>query len=479
MAQPSLLIKNLLNATREEYFYHRQRVNHLKHRDYPFQCCIDFLDKLSKVDVAVLAKLDEIEKDILVGDNASLKKSLDKIQRYGQLVGVLHYILNFFEMGNRENIPIGTLVSLNNIIEKIDKTSAFTLVPIFEYNYIYLDLMFTLKTSLRDALPDLDTLFSGMPDKYAIFGFPLVMKNNVTLNVILAHEVGHFADDAAKLSERVLEHVILDKDKLEKFARRAEKVKFGERQDIKLTYFISPETLRADIIKLAVKQISDWLKELVADLLAFHCFGPVYLHSLSDFLLIMVKLDEGAGDHPPPRVRIKLLLEEFEEKGYPESLGKIKNQKGLEEYLGYFSDLKKAMDEIPQAPINEFQELVIDAVQKVIPSLKMEVNEFTRTIQYTPKDFIETVFKLSECIDLIVPPVELEMGETANPVSVTNSGAFYKMALIDKLYRIFNTKNSAEEIAVRDKLNSLILKALELGDIQKRMKEVLKEDENS
>jgi hypothetical protein len=476
MAQPSLLIKNLLNATREEYFYHSDRVNQLSHNDYPFQCCLEFLDKLLKIDKAVLLELDRIEKEVIETSEYSLKESIEKIQRYGQLVGILHYILTFFEVGNREYIPIGTLVSIKKLIRKVDRISAFTLVPIFDYNYIYQDLMFMLKKALRDALPDkIDEILAGMPEKYAVFGFPLVMKNNVVLNVILAHEVGHFIDDSAKISKKILEQVSLDQKKIEKFAKRLEKVKFGEREDIQLTYFISPDTLRADIMKIAAIHISDWLKELVADLLAFHCFGPAYLQSVSDFLMIMVKIDEASGDHPSPRFRIKLLLEEFKDKGYSKILDNKSTNKQLKEYIGFFSELNKAIDDLPQTTTDEFQEIVIDAVKKVIPALKKEVTKFTAELIYTPKEFEVEVNELSKHLDLIVPPVELEMGKTANPVSITNSGAFYKMILINKLYKVFNTENSIDEAGVRDKLHSLILKALELGDIGEHMKSVLEE----
>lgn len=476
MAQPSLLIQNLLNATREEYFYHSNRVDQIRHNDYPFQCCLQFLDKLIKIDEEVLQELDRIEKEVIDNPNYSLKESIEKIQRYGQLVGVLHYVLTFFEIGNREYIPIGTLVSLKNLIRKVDAVSAFTLIPIFDYNYIYLDLMVMLKRAARDALPDkIDEIFSGMPEKYAVFGFPLVMKNNVILNVILAHEVGHFMDDSAKISERILEHVSIDQKKIEKFAKRLEKVKFGERQDIQLTYFISPDTLRADIMKMAATHISDWLKELVADILAFHCFGPAYLQSVSDFLMIMVKIDEASGDHPSPRFRIKLLLEEFKDKGFAKiSENKSVNEQ-LRKYIGFFSELNDAIDDLPQTTSDEFQEIVIDSVKKVIPTLKKEVTNFTSGLIYTPREFKADVTELSKHLDLIVPPVELEMGKTANPVSITNSGAFYKMMLINKLYTVFNAKNTMEEVKVRDKLHSLILKALELGDISEQMKKVLRE----
>jgi len=235
MAQPSLLIQGLLNTIREEYFYHNRRVHQLKHRDYPCPWCITFLDKLSSIDESILRELDVLWKKIqqTQKDNTSIslvKEDLDKIQRYGQLLGILHYVLTFFEMGSREYVPEGTVVSIRDIVREFDKSAAFVLVPIFEYNYIYLDLMNLLNRALEYALPDMDTEFLGMPKKYAVFGFPLVMKRNVILNSILAHEMGHFIDEATGLSDKVLEKVVLEKKRLDRLAKIVEDARFGDRK---------------------------------------------------------------------------------------------------------------------------------------------------------------------------------------------------------------------------------------------------------
>ena len=76
--------------------------------------------------------------------------------------------------------------------------------------------------------------------------------------------------------------------------------------------------------------------------------------------MILVKLDESSGDHPPPRLRINLLLEEFEEKGYFKTLKDSKSEKEIIDFFGLFSELKKALEDIKQSPLDEFQELVID-----------------------------------------------------------------------------------------------------------------------
>lgn len=486
MAKPSILKQSLLNNIREEYFYHKRRVDQLKHRDYPFPCCPKLLDKLSNIDAAILSELDTLGKAILqvregVSNNSLRKEELDKIQRYGQLLGILHYVLTFFEMGSREYVPEGTVVSIRDVVKKFDKSAAFALVPIFDYNYIYLDLMKLLNKALRHALLDVDQQLSGTATKYAIFGFPLVMKQNVIMNSILAHEVGHFIDEATNLSDKILDKVELEKKRLERIAKAFGKSKFGDRREVRLTYFITPETLRAHITQLAVKQVSEWLKELVSDAIAFHLFGPVFLHSISNFLLTRVKLDEADSDHPPPRMRISLLLEEFSEMRYPSIIDQMETDKDKEtagRFVRASTELENCLKAIEPTELNEFQKLVRDSVEKVIPELKMQVRNLTKASDYLPESFRKDCFRLASRLSYVVPPAEVEVGEPATPVSILNAGGLYKMLLVEELYQTLDAKTTLDRTKVRDKIHVLVLKALELSDIEARLKPLIEKEDS-
>jgi len=94
--------------------------------------------------------------------------------------------------------------------------------------------------------------------------------------------------------------------------------------------------------------------------------------------------------------------------------------------------------------------------------------------EYKPEQFAKDVFQLSRQLDFLVPPAEIEVGKPANPVSIINAGALYKTLLVENLYKALEATTSIDETKVRDKLHSLILKALELSDIETRMRELLK-----
>lgn len=493
MAQPPILISSLLQSTKEAVYYHRSKVDQLKHRDYPFSCCGKLLQKLFSIDEAILTELDKIDLELPKARNAEqeitfLTETINKLQRYGQLLGVLHALLVYFELGSRDFIQEGTSVPIENLMSEFGDKAAFIVVPIFDYNYMYWDILKPLKKSLKNALSstEIEKIFSDMPNKYAVFGLPLSTKNNIVLNALLAHEFGHFLDEVNGLSLQVLKKVELNENKIDALTKKMEKTRMGEKE-VALTYFITPGTLRAQIYRIAATQISEWIMELVSDDIAFHLFGPIFLHSLSSFLLTLVKLDEASNDHPSPRLRINLLLEEFEAMEYPKTIINVKepsDKKDAEDFIRLTSELKKLLEEvIPEKSsdppeIVMFQELVIDAVNKVVPEIRKEVHSLVAKLEYNPNTFRDNVFTLSKILGVIVPPSEIEVGKPADCISILNAGGFFKLLHSSDLNEIFKAKSNIEKLEVRDKINSLILKALELQYTQIKMRQILEGKKN-
>jgi len=480
MAQSTLLIQDLINTTKEEFFYHDMRIAELQQKEYPFSACKGMLDLLSKIDDEILNELDKLEKELSsvnVKNRVDFKQYLDKIRRYGHLVGILHYLLTFFEMGSREYIPEGSVVLIDSIVKKFEPNAVYVLVPIHEHNYTYLDLMKPLKKALSYTLPNFDEIVSGYSDRFSVFGFPLIQKENSILNSILAHEVGHFIDEVNKISDKLMSKVSLDPKIMDKIAKKAESSITRGKKEIKLTYFITPEELKAAITELAASQISEWLKELVADAIAFHLVGPVYLFSLTSFLVTVIEIDEAASDHPPPRMRIRLLLDLYEDLNYSSYLKDLKDAKNLEfaqKFISLVQSIEKLLDSVEQREVEDFPELVMNSVLQVIPEVRREVSKRVVHNQYEPDEFRNEVFKLIELLDLVIPPAEIEIGKPASVNSILNAGSLYELMLVDNLYEILEATTTKERMEVRHKLHKLILKALELSSIETRMKKLLK-----
>jgi DNA-directed RNA polymerase subunit F len=333
---------------------------------------------------------------------------------------------------------------------------------------------------LRKALspiPTINDLLGDYPLRYSVFGFPLIQKENSILNSILAHEVGHFVDDAKKTSEKLMSKVKLDPKLVEKIAKTAESAVVGNKKGVKLTYFITPEELKAQITKLAVSQISEWVKELVSDVIAFQLVGPVYLFSLVSLLFTEIDIDEASGDHPPPRIRTTLLLEEFEKQDYCRFIKEIKDEKKREiagNLISLVQSIKNLLVSVEQIEVEDFTKLVVGSVQQIIPQVREEASKIVSQNRYEPQRFAEEVFKLFDLLDFVIPPVEIETGKPASISSILNAGSLYESLLIENLYKVFEAKTTKEQMMVRNKLHKLILKALELNHIEAQMKKRLK-----
>jgi len=194
----------------------------------------------------------------------------------------------------------------------------------------------------------------------------------------------------------------------------------------------------------------------------------------------MVKLDVASSDHPPPRMRISLLLEEFNEMQYPKTIGLVEgnDQETAKRFIGLYTDLENLLKTIEPVELTGFEDLVKDSVEKVIPELKRQVKSLIASSEYKPDRFRKDVFKLSKRLSLVVPPAEVDVGKPAIPVSILNAGALYKSLLAEEFYKTLGATTSRDELEVRDKIHALVLKALELSDVEVRMKDALKERSN-
>lgn len=481
MAEKSTLIQGFIHTIEETIFYHKERLSQLQFKDYPFEASKDFIGVMSRIHEELLKVLDSLELEVLEkarkGETIP-EEVLIRTKRYGQLVGVLHSILQILEMGSREYISQGSVVLMESITKHFGSNSRFILLPLYEYNFTYQDLTQPLKMMLKDVLPDIEEITSPFAKKFAVIGFPLVQKENILLNSLIAHEVGHFVNEEKQIVEGLMNKVKIDVKKVEEIAKEWSRWP-GEGGEIELTKFIELTTIKAGVHKMATIWVSNWLKELVSDVLAFHLFGPAYLFALTDFLLTLTGVDEESSDYPPPRTRINLLLNEFNKMGYPATLRRIKTKdKKMKKVAAQFVDTAEAiggfLSEIEEEEKEKFSILIHDSVTNVISQLRKTIHNVVGTNEYTPQRFAKEVFSLILPLASFVPPAEMSAEKPAAPISILNVGMLYEMLLMEDLYKMLKADTPAEKLYARHKLHQLTSKALEVGDIQSSMKKAMK-----
>ena len=469
MADSRSLIYPLFSTVKEAFSYHQKRLKELQFKNYTFLESEELVELLLQIDTQILRHLGKIENDILKGRTQEpLEQTMVRITRLGLLSYKFHSIFQVLETGSREYIPQGSIVIIRDVAANFPK-SKFILLPLYRYNYSYQELMKPLKDALKDVLPDINKKLDLFAENFAIVGFPLMEKENVLLNSLLGHELGHFIDLQKQISHKLLSKVWIDPKVVERIARSlsTRKLSTEKNHGATLDHFISYEMLKANIADLTSKTIEKWLGELVADLIAFHMLGPIFLFELKNFLLTMKGIDDSSDKYPPPRMRIKMLIEEFSKMKYETEL---KQHEMGKDFVEVVNGLRKQLQEIEEKERDEIEDLVFRSITKVIPDLRENVREATAKLDYNPKRFCAEVFPLVGILDSFVTPVEVSPGSPASPVSILNCGLLYELLSMDRLYKMLNAKGSAAKLNAKHKLHQLLLKALELSDIQSSWK---------
>jgi len=475
MAKGDVLIDSLFYTVKEAFFYHRNRLNELQFKDHPFDEIRSFINILMKIDYDILKHL-ESESLKVEPESETYEESLIKLRRFGLLAATLHSIFSFLEVSRREYIPQGTVDFIKNIMEKQqDNDTKIILLPLSYYNYAYQKLITPLKQVLRDVLPDVESYFSNFANELAIIGFPLIQKENILQNSLLAHEIGHHISEKQQIVSQLMEKVSIDTKILESIVREySEKgIPRENGRSVPLTFFISLERLKADLSKTISKTIQNWLAELSADAIAFHLLGPAYLFALVMFLLSLKSPEISSDKYPPPRMRLNLLIEEMVEMKFIDVLNKNKDGKKLVKFLESIKDLLSNIKEEEKSKTEKLlYNLIHKSVSNIIPELKKKVNIILNGKDYTAENFKNEVFTLISILDAFVTPVETSSGNPASLESIINAGMLYNLLFIENLYKALDAKTMEDKLYVKQKVHQLILKALELSSIESSFKKI-------
>lgn len=478
MAKEDTIASSLIQTVKESAFYNTNRLEELLFEDYPYPTSQEFIKTLIVIHKGILQKLESMEKNI-----SSLEGGFEdhvvEIQRYGQTLNSLHSLLQILEMGRREYVPQGVVVLIENIMKSSRSKAKFLLLPNYEYNYAYVELISPLKIALRDVLTDIEKSLT-FADKFAIFWFPLAHKDNAILNALLAHEVGHFMSEEKQVVEKLISKVTIDQSKIQEIAQELLQVKLSaEKKEIKIDDFFGLETAKAQVKRDVVVKVSDRLKELVADSIAFHLFGPVYVIALSNFLVTLADVNVEPKGYPSSRMRISFLIDAFEKARYFEVLKKQGGsderiqQLAAEKFVKIVENWREIMKEEKATSGDKRSVLVHDAIYSVKEDLQREVRDVVGTYEYTAEKFELEAFKLIETINSFVPPAEMDLEQPADPISILNAGMLYELTLIEDMHKMLGDQTMEERLLTRHKLHKLIMKAIESSQIQAVMKEKL------
>lgn len=490
MAKANALLQILINTIKEAAFYNTNRLEEILVNDYPFPASREFIEALVRLHKELLERVDLLEKELLA--DGEFEAQIIRVQRYGQLFSELHMLLQILEMGGRQYVPQFVAALIGSILNSFNKGAKYIFLPGYEYNYAYLEIINPLKTALRDAISDTEKTF-GFTDKLAIFWFPLAHKDNMLLNSLLAHELGHFINDEKKITEALIDGIDIPTIEIDKIAVEWLKVKLvkfkAEKKEIKIDDYVGLETAKAQMKKSVVSRLSVQLKELISDAIGFCLFGPTFLLAQNNFLTTLSTLEYKPEGYPSVRMRIEFLLDLLVDMGYLEALEEKRergipvHQKEAREFIEIIEALGNVIKQSPRADqdtedVLSYRIMEDVLIHRIINGLKKDlwtrVHAAVKEQEYTAERFKNDVFKLTDTISCFVPPVEIDVGQPANPISILNAGMLYELTQMEDMHEVMNDESLEDRLNTRHKLHRLVMKAGELSQAQTLLQDEMK-----
>jgi len=393
-----------------------------------------------------------------------------KIRRINFLLTVYHYFLDEIEHIEADNVPVEMLPIFNEILKEYQLKTVLVFRPNPIYNYSYFPIT-RLIDEISQKYPEVRV--SEAQNDIAVISFPSSERTSALLHCCFAHEIGHHLNEsfsiAAQIEPKILE--LIDKKLLDKYVegwlelfRKHKSVIDGT--EVTLDKFILKDHLFSRATEEFARIIRKWLDEIVSDIFAIYLFGPAYIFAISEFLLSSQDLEKYYETHPPPFIRIKNLVKLFDELGF---------YKDLEVYadvikrIDFYKEISKktfeSENETMQDIKNTILERCINALFDLAKSLVLQqVNLLKRHFDF------EDINKAVIAFRNLIPGNEIlnknAVSKPIDAISILNAAWIVRINFIDELYSMLS---KTEKSTVRNIIDELTLKALDLQEFHRRM----------
>lgn len=429
-------------------------------------CFLDLLDEiLGKVRDNFISEIE----DIRAADFDDEEGEITKLAlTYMALLRALHEkLFIFLDISEYVFVSNETLFTLRNLVKKVSKDFEIALVPTWEYSYC----VYTYKDLYKNLASTFGlngTENKKYPKWFLFLKYPNIEATNILLNCIFSHEIAHFKDYIDNISGHLIEYVKVDEKKFNEHLELLLKQKISKtannknKRQLTIEDFAGRESLRQDLYAAISTVIGNWLKEIVADLLALRTFGPAFLYSLIDSSVLLQIMDNYTDSHPASSWRIGYCLTELKNIGFMKDLKNDAIKQYLENWVSYLKETHKE----PNYPIYNVSFISLNnALNKIVKFIRIVSNPFTfNTIKYNEiSEEIKSAYFL-RCI----PPIALweeDHHKYFNNIFTLN--AAWEVFLTDKsrFYKNFDVKDINDKVKANEVLNRLTLKAIESSDI--------------
>jgi hypothetical protein len=442
----------------DKAFKFEKRIDELRSREYYSEDPKKLLGLFSKV----IGEISEAIKNIQEEDSTGIK-------RLNLLLSFYHLLLDEIEHIEVNNVPVEMLPLFSRILKEFKVETVFVFRPNPMYNYSYYPV-----TRIINEINKSQN-FSGIEPGYdiAIISFPSSERTSALLHCAFAHEVGHHLNESFSIAEGIESKILelIDKELLKKYVgkllesfSRTKRVVGGT--EVTLDKFILEDHLILSITEEFAIIIRKWLDEIVSDIFAIYLFGPAYVFAITEFLLSSQDLEKYSETHPPLFIRLKNLMKLFDELGFYEDL---KIYPEVAKRIDFYKDISMKTFETKNETMSDIKNMILE---RGINALFEPAKDLVASrIDLSKKicNFEDVKYAVLAFKNLIPGNEILNDNETSKPIdaiSILNAAWIVRIDFINDLY---NMLPKTEPSVVRNILDELTLKSLDLQEFHKKM----------
>ncbi len=399
-------------------------------------------------------------------------------QKYQKLQRELHCdVVKFMPTVSENEYPPEIVRPIEGIISDFEKDFTLILHPCDGSTFVITAIPDMVGNCIESLKPYVLKKYinkrNKFPKWFVILSFPRMLSRNPLLHTItLSHEILHLKDHIERISESTSNQIVIPKVKLDKLVEETFKRKIPipgfELMLMPRTYseFYSKDVLEQAVMEKCTDVIKSWIAEIVADLLAIRIMGPAYFFASAEHSLALGIMDRDSDSHPNTRMRLKIMMSELRSLGY---LRGRKHNTEIIELLKKWNTYVKNKATIQQDPIHS---VAAYTISKNLASLKINVRQRTNNIEYSSSKFHREVWELTNLINNGIPPCELmdfKNRESNYPslAGILNAGYAAYLCGLDQLGSLIGQSGEKVEIESKQKLDELVLKAIEAADVWK------------
>ncbi len=255
---------------------------------------------------------------------------------------------------------------------------------------------------------------------------------------------------------------------LERYQAEVSAVSAADSPSGQMPLYPNENELRAQIAVVANNTVTTWLEELGSDAVGFALFGPAFFFAWIHLVVSIQLIENASPSHPPNSLRIKLLLMMMG--CFGQNTASLDGLDDLpDDIKAYANNWKSTCDPLDLS--DQFWAIIKTPIDKSLEDMGRVAKEAVRDWKYVNNQ-AKIINPLRELVIHGIPPNEIIDFENKSfdypgMIHILNAGWQVLLTEMERFAQTFGKDYKTNKIAIKEMLNSIILKAVELDNIRR------------